>query len=95
MTTGRGDDGFLVLVVDTEVALGDVVEVSGMVGAFDPAALSADLEFNVDPEVYSPGDRQHVASPTAHRWLARATSRERFSHPYRHASDTSDPCTVV
>jgi hypothetical protein len=57
---GRGDAGFLVLVADPNVALGEVVEVTGTVRRFDPAALSTELDFEIDPDLYSPADPQHV-----------------------------------
>lgn len=57
---GRDDAGFLVLVANPSVDLNDVVEVTGTVRRFDPVELAADVDFEIDPDLYSPADRQQV-----------------------------------
>lgn len=57
---GRGGAGFLVLVPDDDVEVGDIVEVTGTVREPDFNELRADLDFEVDPDLYSQSDRQRV-----------------------------------
>lgn len=57
---GRDGAGFLVLVPDGDVAVGDIVEVTGTVREPDFNELGADLDFEVDPDLYSQSDRQRV-----------------------------------
>lgn len=51
---------FLVLVRAPEVDVGDVVRVTGTVREQDFDALAAELEFELDEDLYSPADPQQV-----------------------------------
>lgn len=57
---GRGGAGFLVLVPDDDVDVGDIVEVTGTVREPDLEQLRADLDFEIDRDLYSQSDRQHI-----------------------------------
>lgn len=57
---GRGRAGFLVLVPDDDVAVGDIVKVTGTVREPDFEQLRADLDFEIDQNLYSQSDRQRV-----------------------------------
>ena len=51
---------FLVLVRSPEVDVGDVVRVTGTVREQDFDALAAELDFELDEDLYSPADPQQV-----------------------------------
>lgn len=55
-----GDRQFLVLVANPDVALDDVVRVTGSVREGDFDALAAELNFEIDEDLYSPADQQQV-----------------------------------
>lgn len=55
-----GDVGFLVLVPGDDVNISDVVEVTGIVREADFEELAAELDFEVDEDLYSPADSQYV-----------------------------------
>ena len=57
---GRDGAGFLVLLPHDNVEVGDIVEVAGTVRERDFDKLRADLDFDVDPDLYSQSDRQRV-----------------------------------
>ena len=57
---GRGGAGFLVLLRDDDVAVGDIVEVTGTVREPNFDELRAELDFEVDRNLYSQSDRQRV-----------------------------------
>lgn len=57
---GAGAAGFLVLLPDDDVEVGDVVEVTGTVREPDFDELRAELNFEIDADLYSQSDRQQV-----------------------------------